>query len=157
GFQSDIVPKTYRAESVVEAFEAEQIADKHVLLPRAAEARPVLPQALRQMGARVDEITTYRTRRMADSDGTLLTRLENRQIDLATFTSSSTVRNFVALLPADRIRDLLSNVTVVSIGPITSQTAADLGVRVDITAETYTIPGLIRAIRAHCGTPESDQ
>ncbi|MEA3232323.1 MAG: uroporphyrinogen-III C-methyltransferase [Thermodesulfobacteriota bacterium] len=157
GFQSDIVPKTYRAESVVEAFEAERMAGKHVLLPRAAEARPVLPQALRQMGARVDEITTYRTRRMADSGGTLLTRLENRQIDLITFTSSSTVRNFVALLPADRIRDLLSNVTMVSIGPITSQTAADLGVRVDITAETYTIPGLIRAIRAHCGTPESDQ
>ena len=157
GFKSDIVPKTYRAESVVEAFEAEHMRGKSVLLPRAAEARPVLPQALKQMGAHVDEITTYRTRRIKDNDGALLSQLENRKIDMVTFTSSSTVRNFVSLLPAGRVRDLLSTVTVVSIGPITSQTAADLGVRVDRTAKTYTIPGLIRAIEAHYGVPESDQ
>ena len=157
GFKSDIVPKTYRAESVVEAFEAERMAGKRVLLPRAAEARPVLPQALVKMGATVDEITTYRTRRITDNDDTLLTRLENRQIDLITFTSSSTVRNFVSLLPADRIRDILSTVTVASIGPITNQTAADLGVRVDITAKIYTILGLIRAIRTYYGALESDQ
>lgn len=156
GFKSDIIPKTYRAESVVEAFEAEEMTDKHVLLPRAAEARPVLPHALRQMGAIVDEVTAYQTRRIADGDGALLSQLENRQIDLVTFTSSSTVRNFVALLPADRIQELLSTVTVVSIGPITTSTATELGVRVDLTADDYTIPGLVAAIKSHYKVPDSD-
>ncbi len=155
GFKSDILPKTYQAESVVEAFENETMAEKRVLLPRAAEARPVIPQALRNMGAVVDEVTAYQTRRIVDSDGSLLAQLEDHQVDLITFTSSSTVRNFVSLLPADRIQELLSAITVVSIGPITSDTAAELGVKVDITANDYTIPGLIAAIRSHYDGTES--
>ncbi|RTZ98273.1 MAG: uroporphyrinogen-III C-methyltransferase [Deltaproteobacteria bacterium] len=147
GFTSDIVPETYRAESVVDAFKSEKMAGQHVLLPRAEKARPVLPDALRQMGADVDEVTAYRTCQAEDKEGTLLAELEAGQIDLVTFTSSSTVRNFVSLLPADRVAELLTSVTTASIGPITSQTAADLGVRIDITATTYTIAGLVEAIR----------
>ena len=156
GFTSDIVPETYRAESVVAAFKSEKMAGQHVLLPRAEEARPVLPDALRKMGAEVDEVTAYRTRQTDDREGALLAKLEAGLIDLITFTSSSTVRNFVSLLPADRVTELLSSVTTVSIGPITSQTAADLGVRIDITATTYTIAGLIEAIQNIEAPPESN-
>ncbi len=157
GFTSDIIPETYRAESVVDAFKNEKMDSRHVLIPRAEEARPVLPDALRQMGATVDEVTAYRTRRTDDKKSTLLARLEAGQIDLITFTSSSTVRNFVSLLPADRVTALLSSVTTASIGPITSQTAADLGVRIDITATTYTITGLVDAIRNIETPPEPVQ
>ena len=149
GFKSDIIPETYQAESVVDAFAGQEMSGKRVLLPRAAQARPVIPRALREMGATVDEVIAYRTRPIVDSDGTLLAQLEKRQIDLITFTSSSTVRNFVSLLPADRLEDLLSTIAVASIGPVTSATAAELGVRVDLIAKTYTIPGLVNAIRVY--------
>jgi len=157
GFKSDIVPETYRAESIVDAFKTEKMADQRVLLPRAEEARPIIPDELRQMGAEVDEVTAYRTRRTDSKAGSLLTKLENRQIDLVTFTSSSTVRNFASMLPTHRITELLSSVTTASIGPITSQTAADLGVRIDITAKIYTISGLVDAIRKYSATSETNQ
>jgi uroporphyrinogen III methyltransferase/synthase len=72
--------------------------------------------------------------------------LANGDIDLITFTSSSTVKNFNALLPAEERRALLQNVSIASIGPITSRTATELGFQVHLEAETYTIPGLCQAI-----------
>ena len=154
GLRSDIIPETYRAESVVAAFENEDMAGRRVLLPRAAEARPVLPDALRQMGATVDEVTAYQTRHAGADAGDLIARLEKREIDLVTFTSSSTVRNFAALLPSDRMAALLADVTTASIGPITTRTASDIGIAIDITAETYTIDGLVGAICKQTQIPE---
>ncbi len=150
GLSSDIVPASFRAESVVAAFGDLDLRGARVLLPRAAEARPVLPLELGRMGARVDEVAAYRTVPDENGRAALLEALENGGIDMVTFTSSSTVRNFKALLPAHRVQALMAGVTVASIGPITSQTAAELGLRVDLTAETYTIDGLVEAILAHC-------
>ena len=65
---------------------------------------------------------------------------------MVTFTSSSTVKNFYRLLPAARVDELLNGVSVASIGPITSQTARELGLAVNLEAQEYTIPGLIEAI-----------
>ncbi len=94
----------------------------------------------------MDEIAVYHTRPVAQNRDTLLQLLENDQVDLITFTSSSTVKNFKALIPENRCRKLLQGVTLASIGPITSGTAADLGFEVAFTADTYTIPGLCKAI-----------
>ncbi len=152
GIKSDIIPDSYRAESVIDAFKNETIEGKQILLPRARDARPVLPVELTKMGARVDEIITY----YADTDthdaDDLITRLENKTIDLITFTSSSTVKNLKALLPEDRFHDLMKDTAIASIGPITTDTAKDLGFEVHVTANTYTIDGLCDIILEYYGT-----
>lgn len=149
GLKSDIVPETYRAESIIEAFKNEPMDGKRVLLPRAKEARPVLPTEVRKMGATVDEIAAYRTEQAGDNLDLLISRLEQRSIDIVTFTSSSTVRNFKALLPAEGFESLIDGVKIACIGPITANTAKELGFRVDIEAQEYTIPGLCEAILRH--------
>ena len=146
GLKSDIIPQNYRAEAVVEAFRKMDLKGKKILLPRAAEARPVLPVELRKMGAEVTEVTAYLTRQVGDNAAPLIEQLTEKRIDLITFTSSSTVKNFKALLPADNFQGLTEGVTVASIGPITTDTAKALGFNVQITAEAYTIPGLCDAI-----------
>ena len=146
GLKSDIVPETYRAESVVEAFSKEDIKNKKILLPRAAEARPVLPVELNKMGADVDEVSAYQTIKDLDNAEALINGLEEKTIDMVTFTSSSTVKNFKALLPVDKFKQLIKGISVASIGPITTDTAKELGLTVDITAAEFTIPGLCDAI-----------
>jgi uroporphyrinogen III methyltransferase/synthase len=156
GLSSDIIPESYRAESVVAAFAATPVEGSHVLLPRAKEARSVLPVELTRMGATVDEVTAYETRQVETNTADLIARLDAGTIDMVTFTSSSTVKNFHRLLPPDRVERLMKGVTVVSIGPITSQTAWDLGLSVTIEAEQYTIPGLVQAILNHQASAGND-
>ena len=152
GLQSDIVPESYRAESIIKAFAGKDINGKKILLPRAKEARPILPSELARMGAVVDEVTAYCTRAVQDNVDLMLTRLKEKTIDLITFTSSSTVKNFHALLPPEDLESLMQGVTVASIGPITGDTARDLGFDVHIIAESFTIPGLCQAIRQYYST-----
>lgn len=147
GLKTDILPKTYQAESVIEAFQHEIIKGQTILLPRAKEARSILPDELSKMGAIVHDIQAYKTIQDLDAAPMLLEELENNPIDMITFTSSSTVKNFNALLPEEPQRSrLMKNIIVASIGPITTQTAKDLGFDVHLTAETFTIPGLCDAI-----------
>lgn len=146
GLKSDIVPDSYRAESIIEAFADREISGHKILLPRAEEARPILPAELIRMGARVDEVTAYHTLPVTDNAEQLIQLLEENAIDAVTFTSSSTVRNFKSLLPHENFKDLIKGVTIASIGPITSDTASELGFDVHISADTYTIPGLCEAI-----------
>ncbi len=148
GLNSDIVPQSYRAESVVDAFAATDVAGQRILLPRAREARSVLPVELGRMGASVDEVTAYETKQATSDADDLIARLDAGTVDMVTFTSSSTVKNFHRLLPPDRVDRLLEGVTIASIGPITSQTARELGLTVSIEAASYTIPGLVEAILA---------
>ena len=151
GITSDIVPESYRAEAVVAAFAQEAVKGQKVLLPRAAEARPVLPEKLRRMGATVDEVPAYYTVQDDSAAAELHEALAAGRVDLVTFTSSSTVKNFKALLPEDpdERKRLLHGVQMASIGPITTATAEEEGFTVDITADTYTIDGLTAAIIAH--------
>ena len=149
GLKSDIVPESYRAESVVKAFAGKDVTGKKILLPRAEEARPVLPLELKKMGAVVDEVTAYRTHAVKDNTDVLSARLKERSIDMITFTSSSTAKNFRALFPNENLKDLMQGVTIASIGPVTADTARDLGFDVHIIAESYTIPGLCQAILTH--------
>lgn len=143
GIKSDIIPKSYRAESVIEAFVNEDIKGQRFLLPRAKQARPILPLELAKMGAVIDEISIYDTRQVQEEySKDLITRLNNGSIDVVTFTSSSTVKNFKNCLPAERFDALIQKTTFASIGPITSDTARELGFHIDITANEYTIEGL---------------
>lgn len=150
GLLCDILPDTYRAESVAAAFKDQPMDGKRVLLPRAMEARPVLPVELGAMGARVDETPAYRTEIPSEQSETLLNALRNRTVDAVTFTSSSTVKNFLSLIPeSSDPPELLKGVTLASIGPITTETAESLGLKVHVTATTFTIPGLCEALVDH--------
>ena len=146
GLNTDIMPETYQAESVVDAFSNQTLKAAKVLLPRAKEARPVLPQELQRMGAVVDEVIAYQTIQTTAGQKELLENLESRQIDMVTFTSSSTVRNFKALLPSSDAQDLMQSVKIACIGPITAQTAETMGFKSDIVADNFTIDGLCSAI-----------
>ena len=149
GIISDILPETYRAESVVEAFSKEAINGQKVLLPRAKKARTILPEELTRMGARVDEVTAYETELDDAGKDDLIALLKSGDVDAVTFTSSSTVSNFMTLLQGENGPALLENVVIASIGPITSDTARSLGIAPTIEADPYTIRGVIDALTAH--------
>uniref|UniRef100_A0A7C4RQT1 uroporphyrinogen-III C-methyltransferase n=1 Tax=Desulfatirhabdium butyrativorans TaxID=340467 RepID=A0A7C4RQT1_9BACT len=146
GITSDIVPESFRAESIVDAFRDRAISGKRILVPRAKEARPILIDALQKLGAVVDDVPAYRTLASIEGRQRIVEALQERRIDIVTFTSSSTVRNFVNLLPPSEIRELLDGVMLASIGPITTETAEALGLQISVTAETFTIDGLCAAI-----------
>ena len=120
---------------------------KRVLLARALVARDTLPEMLRAAGAQVEVVPVYQTV-SADAGAALRKHFAEREIDVALFTSSSTVSAVVEAL-GDAARETLGNVTVASIGPITSQTLADHGVRVDVVASAFTVDGLLDALEAH--------
>ena len=149
GLSSDIIPESYRAESVVDAFKNEAVQGKNILIPRAKEARPVLPVELKKMGALVHEVVAYRTIEVAENAEHLIDQLRSGDVDAITFTSSSTVKNFAAVLPEGELESIMENVKVACIGPITAETAEKLGFKTDICAESYTIPGLTEAILKH--------
>jgi uroporphyrinogen III methyltransferase/synthase len=149
GLASDLMPENYRAESVVAAFRGQNIGGKSILLPRAQEARQILPDELAAMGATVREVAAYRTEPVSHDSQALIERLATASVDLITFTSSSTVKNFKALLPEVRFGELLAGVPAACIGPVTADTARQLGFDVRIEAQSYTIPGLCEAILAY--------
>ena len=152
GIKSDIIPESYRAESVIDALAQTAIKGTRILLPRAEKARPLLPRELTRMGALVNEITAYRTRSVVEDKDRLTKQLEAGTVDLITFTSSSTVENFKSLLPPHRFDQLVAGMTVACIGPITADTAKSLGFDVHIIAESFTIPGLCAAITQYYQT-----
>ena len=112
-----------------------------MLLARAEQARDVLPDGLHARGYSVDVLPVYRTV-TASPDPKVLARVRVGDVSAITFTSSSTVRNFVDLVGPFAC----AQPPVASIGPVTSETARDLGLRVDAEAEQHTIPGLVAAV-----------
>jgi len=143
GLAVDLTPHRYVAEGVIEKLrERDDVRGARVLYARASGARDVLPAAMREMGAVVDEVEIYRS--VPDLSGldTLREALDTGSIDLVTFTSASTVRHFVDALGADRAR----TVRGASIGPLTSDAARQLGVPLAIEAAESTIASLVQAI-----------
>jgi uroporphyrinogen III methyltransferase/synthase len=145
GIVADAVPGEYVAKGVVEALRPHVRSGDRVLVPRAEGARPELIEGLRGLGAEVDEITLYRAAVPQEPPAEALSLLREGGIDIVTFTSSSTVRNLAALLDNDV--ECLGKPLVACIGPITAQTARELGLRVDVEAAEHTILGLVRALR----------
>ena len=148
GLLVDVMPEVFRAEAVLEALQGRIQSGDKILLPRADLARQVLVDSLKRLGAQVDEVVAYQTV-LADATDTqlLLEKLRAGEIHVLTFTSSSTVTNFLQLLGEHR--QLLQGITVACIGPITAETAKKNGLSVDICAEQYTIDGLVEAIRTY--------
>ncbi len=133
-----LVPGEYRAEAILD--EIGSVAGQHILLPRADIARRELAEGLRARGAEVDEVDAYRTV-MARPSPQAFDALRSG-VDVITFTSSSTVRNFVTLTQGvDYGKPLIA-----CIGPITAGTAAGVGLHVDVVAEEYTMEGLLDAL-----------
>ncbi len=143
--KTDLMPESFVAEGLVEAFAKLDLAGRRILLPRAAAARDLLPEALRAMGAHVDVAAAYRNV-PPEGAGERASELFSsaRKPDWVTFTSSSTVSNFLAIAPPGA----LEGVRIASIGPVTSAAAARHGLAVDAEAKQFTIEGLIDALLA---------
>lgn len=144
-FDVDLQPQEFVAEAVVAAFEEQgSVENLTILIARAEQARDILPDALNNLGAIVDVVPVYRTVPETDDVSGGIARFKADGADLITFTSSSTAENFKALgLPWP------AGMKTASIGPITSKTMRELGMKVDVEAAQYDIPGLVAAIRAH--------
>jgi uroporphyrinogen III methyltransferase/synthase len=154
GVTADVIAKEHRGEALA----AEVLTAmgrgpdaRRVLLARAEVARDVVPDALRAAGCEVDVVSVYKTRSpprpLLEALSSLL---EGGEIDAVTFTSSSTVEHLCDALEARAVA-LLARTTVASIGPITTETAKKRGLRVDVTAAEYTLPGLVSALEKHFG------
>ncbi|MEK0450770.1 MAG: uroporphyrinogen-III C-methyltransferase [Verrucomicrobiota bacterium] len=143
----DLQPEEYVAESVVEAFKKEgDVENLKILIARAEVARDVLPESLTKLGAIVDVACAYRTVPETEDVSGGMARFRDEGADMITFTSSSTVENFLALkLP------MPAGLKVASIGPVTSKTVRDHGLTVDAEAKVFDIPGLLAAIRKYYG------
>jgi uroporphyrinogen III methyltransferase/synthase len=142
----EVVPAEYRAEGLVSRLRPLLTPADRVLLPRAAQTRDVLVTELRALGVRVSEVAAYATRRVEGGAARLADALAAGAIDVVTFTSSSTARNFAEGYTEDERRAWRGRVAVASIGPITAATAAEYGLPTDIMPAEYTIPALARAI-----------
>ncbi len=147
GFSIDYLPEEYKAEALAEGFKREDIRGKRILLPRAKEAREVLPEELKEMGAQIDVVSVYQTVADEGKVEMAVKRLKGKKVDFITFTSSSTVKNFVKLVKERaNLRKVFKGAKIACIGPITAKTAKDLGFKVEIVAKEYTVDGLVKAI-----------
>jgi len=152
GLTIDLMPTEHVAEALVEAMTG--ITGQHVLLPTADIARDTLTTGLQAKGAGVDRVTAYQTRPVTEP-GNLCTLLPT--INILTFTSASTARNFANLLEPKSPADAIGQATVACIGPITAQAAEEMNLPVHIVAETYTIPGLVEALVKHFQNKKGNQ
>ncbi|MDD2273612.1 MAG: uroporphyrinogen-III C-methyltransferase [Desulfuromonadaceae bacterium] len=151
GVKPELVPADYKAEGIVDEFARLDMQGCRVLFPRADKARDVIPGELKRMGAHVDSPVAYRNVFPERLPPETLFALEKRSVDCVTFTSSSTVQNLAAMLGEEMMLDMLKGVVVASIGPITSKSCRDLGLKVDIEPQSYTMDALVEALEVHFG------
>lgn len=147
GLVADLIPSAYKAEELAEALAEEIKAGDKILLARAKIAREVLPESLRKIGAQVDVVTAYETVADCENKEDLITTLANTADTVVTFTSSSTVTNLLEIL-GDK-KSLLQNAALAAIGPITAATMQNNGLTPTITADKYTIDGLMDSIQKY--------
>lgn len=150
GVRADLVPEEFRGEAAADALlRTGSAAGRRFLLPRAEVARDVLPETLRAAGGHVDVVAAYRNVPPDDAGRARLAALvRERAVDYVTFTAPSTVREVLAVLGEGGV-SALASLRVASIGPVTTEAALKLGVRVDATATSYTAEGLVLALEAH--------
>ncbi len=150
GLTPDVVPTEFQAEGVIAALTHVGISGSRILIPRAEVAREILPEQLRELGATVEVIPVYRTIAPTLDVASLTQQLHDGRVAVVTFTSSSTVRNFVELFGGqDMVRPLLAGVVVACIGPITARTAEEFGLTVTVMPTENTVPALAEAIVRH--------
>jgi uroporphyrinogen III methyltransferase/synthase len=145
----DFVPSEYRAESIFEGLHKENLKGKKVLIPRAKVARDILPRELKRAGALVDVVEVYRTIRPEGQAEKVYKLLVQKSISALTFTSSSTVSNFVEMVGKENVGKITAGIPIASIGPITAAKAKSLGMETSIMPQEYTIPSLVEALVDH--------
>jgi len=153
GYDVELIPQNYVAEGVIQALGEyhgglQSLAGQRILIPRAKEAREVLPEALAAAGARVDVAPCYQTVRI-EPEVTVLRQLRDRAPDLIIFASSSAIRNLIDILGQEDGKGTLQRSTVAVIGPITFRTAESFGKRPEIVPQENTIESLLEAIRTY--------
>ncbi|MCK5071501.1 MAG: uroporphyrinogen-III synthase, partial [Desulfocapsa sp.] len=149
GVRADMLPAVFTGEGLAESLLDQGVEGRNVLIPRAEKAREILPETLRGAGAQVTVAPVYKNVSPKGKREQLREELESGKVDMVTFTSSSTVRNFLSMVDADsdsELKRLMHEVKIAAIGPITAKTVTDNGLQVDIMPETYTIPELIHGI-----------
>ncbi len=140
----DIVPKEFRAEALLKSLGTRRIKGKKFFLPRAKVAREILPDEIRRLGGKIDVRPVYRTIAPRAGAEDYKKEFKRGKIDVVTFTSSSTVTNFVKIFGAKNLSALLKRTKVACIGPITADTAKAFGMKVDIMPKDYTVPALAK-------------
>ncbi len=147
GIRVDLVPEEFIAEGILKSFSDINIQGQKILIPRAAKARDILPENLKKQGASVDVVTAYQTVGSGRKREELDALVTSGEVDVITFTSSSTVTNFVEIMGRDY--KLPSSVKIACIGPVTAATARKAGFQVDIAEQEYTMEGLVRSLIQH--------
>ncbi len=146
GLKADLVPSEYKAEGVLAALGGVMIKGKRFLIPRAKVAREILPDRLRELGAEVTVAVAYENVKPAGDVERIKKLFEDRRIAAVTFTSSSTVKNFVEILGQKEYKTVLKGAVIACIGPVTAKTAEEYGIKTDIMPKDYTIPALVQSI-----------
>ena len=141
GIIADLIPKEFRAESLIESFK--ELSPKNILIIRAEIARDILPAELKNFGADITVTPAYKTISAVENAAEIKSLFDAGQIDFVTFTSSSTVENFVQSLGAE----ILLNTKTAAIGPITAQTLKKFDIDADVIASEFTIDGLVDALK----------
>ena len=152
GIKVDLIPEKFTGEGLAEALIAKGVEGTRILLPRAVIARDILPKMLTGAGAEVVVAPVYQNVPPAGRKDQLRNELEEKKIDMVTFTSSSTVTNFLTMVDAEseeELHQLLDGVDLAAIGPITSKTIKDNALSVKVQPEQYTIPDMVNAIVDH--------
>ena len=141
----DLEPKQFTSEEIVKRFKPilSQQGKLRILLPRSDIAPDLLPNELKKLGAEVKQVVAYRTVKERNMPRSIKQMLKNGQIDIITFTSSSTVKNFFYLIKKE---ELHPRIKFASIGPVTTKTVEQLDLKIEIQAREYTAEGLVKAI-----------
>ena len=147
GLHADCVPKKYKAEDLLEEMKHQVKPGESILIPRAKEARSILPEGLTDIGAKVKVVEAYQTIPDKENKEKLISLLEKKEVDIITFTSSSTVHNLIKQI--DGRIELLEGVSLACIGPITADTCRSYHLNPAIISDVYTIDGLVEAIEKH--------
>ena len=148
GLTVNMLPDEYKAEGIIESFEKSDIKGKKILIPRAKDAREILPHELQKKGAEIHVVTVYETKKPEPEKVKEIKEMLNRgAIDVVTFASSGTVRNFLSIIP--KYKELLLKSTIACIGPITAKPLRDIGIEPQIICNKYTIEELVREIVAY--------
>ena len=150
GISVALVPARFQAEGVLDVLDADAMRGKRVLIPQSSRARDVLAVTLRQWGAEVDVVEAYRTVSPMVEAAAIKGRLQAGEIDIVTFTSSSTVINFAQLFGGAALAEIMGKAAIACIGPITAKTVEELGGQVAVMAREATIEGLVTAIVEYC-------
>jgi len=149
GLKADLIPAEFKAEGVLAALGGVRVKGQKFLIPRAKVAREVIPDRLREMGDDVTVATAYENVRPALDADRMKKLFRENKITTVTFTSSSTVHNFIEILGQKEYKTFLEGVDVACIGPVTAKTAEEYGMKVAIMPKEYTIPAFVDAIVEH--------